>query len=299
MINLDMVGRLREEKLNVGGIGTASEWKNLIESINGLPMNNLSIDVTTKTIVENEYKRSGLNAVLVEATTDEITLRGTVPKGRMAEVVRMAHEIGKRKVNNQLTESDNLKLRYEEIVTTTPFALTLNEDGFGPSDHSSFYAQKIPVLFFFTGTHSEYHKPTDTAEKINYQGLLKITNYVSEIVKAVDVNPTKPKYAVAKSSGMTGGRTGFNVSLGTVPSYAESTDGMTIDAVRDASPAQKAGLKAGDKIVRLAGKEIRNVYDYTFVLGELKAGVEYEVEVARGTEKLTFKIVPAAVAASR
>jgi hypothetical protein len=131
----------------------------------------------------------------------------------------------------------------------------LNEDGFGPSDHSSFYAQKIPVLFFFTGTHADYHKPTDTAEKINYQGLLKITNYVGEIVKSIDANPTKPTYAVAKSSGAMGGRTGFNVSLGTVPSYSESTDGMTLDAVRDASPAQKAGLKAGDKIVKLAGKK--------------------------------------------
>jgi hypothetical protein len=91
----------------------------------------------------------------------------------------------------------------------TPFNLQLNEDGFGPSDHSSFYGKQIPVLFFFTGTHADYHKPSDTAEKINYNGLLKITNYVGEIVKAIDNNPKKPTYAVAKSSGMTGGRTGL------------------------------------------------------------------------------------------
>lgn len=174
------------------------------------------------------------------------------------------------------------------------FNLQLNEDGFGPSDHSSFYAQKIPVLFFFTGTHADYHKPSDTAEKINYVGLLKIANYVGEIVESLSGNPYKPTYAVAKSSGTTGGRTNFNVSLGTVPSYGDSTDGMTIDAVRDDSPAARAGLKSGDKIVKLAGRDVRNVQDYTFVLGEMKAGEEYEVVVMRGTSKLTLKIIPAA-----
>ncbi len=150
-------------------------------------------------------------------------------------------------------------------------------------------------LFFFTGTHLDYHKPTDTAEKINYPGLLKITDYVSEIVKAVDGNPLRPTYAVAKSSGATGGRIGFNVSLGTIPNYADNNNGgLLLDGVRDDSPAAKAGLKAGDKIVKLAGRDIRNVSDYTFVLGEIKAGVEYEVEVVRGADRLTLKIVPAA-----
>jgi S1-C subfamily serine protease len=95
------------------------------------------------------------------------------------------------------------------------------------------------------------------------------------------------------------GRTGFNISLGTVPSYSESTDGMTLDAVRDNSPAQKAGLRAGDKIVKLAGRDVRNVSDYTFVLGEMKAGTEYEVEIVRGAERLTLKIVPAPAATRR
>ena len=237
MINLDMVGRLKDEKLNVGGIGTASEWKSLVETRNK----------TTVTLPGNEIKD------------------------------------GDKKVN------------FQHDVYFSPFTLALNEDGFGPSDHSSFYAKQIPVLFFFTGTHTDYHKPSDTAEKINYQGLLKITNYVGEIVKSIDANPLKPTYAVAKSSGMMG-RTGFNVSLGTVPSYSESTDGMTLDAVRDNSSAQKAGLRAGDKIVKLAGRDVRNVSDYTFVLGEMKAGAEYEVEIVRGAERLTLKIVPAPAA---
>lgn len=235
MINLDMVGRLNENKLTVGGIGTASEWKKSVESLN------------------------------VEKTDEK--------------------QFGDGKNGSSITIDVNI---------TRPFQLSLNEDGFGPSDHSSFYSKQIPVLFFFTGTHADYHKPTDTSEKINYEGLLKVTSYVSEIARTIDRNPTKPTYAVAKSSGMGGGRTGFNVTIGVVPGYAESTDGLLLDGVRDGSPAAQAGIKAGDKIVKFAGKEIRNISDYTFVLGELKADTEYEIEVVRAAERLTLKVKPAA-----
>jgi S1-C subfamily serine protease len=82
--------------------------------------------------------------------------------------------------------------------------------------------------------------------------------------------------------------------LGTVPNYGDSNDGLLLDAVRDDSPAAKAGLKAGDKIVRMAGHDVRNVYDYTYALAEMKAGQEYELELLRGSERLRFKITPAA-----
>ena len=243
MINMDMIGRLQNDKdgygkLTVGGIGTASEWKNLVEQKSELASSNAPV---------HGYNEKG-------------------------EYVPIGQVTAKTKI----------------------FNLQLNEDGFGPSDHSSFYARKIPVLFFFTGTHGDYHKPSDTAEKINFEGLLRIENFVAEIIKSLVENPSKPTYTVAKSSGM-GGRTTFNVSLGTVPNYADgNNDGLLLDGVRDDSPAQKAGLKAGDKITKINGREIRNIQDYTFVLGELKAGTEYEIEIARGAEKLTLKIVPAA-----
>ncbi len=242
MINMDMVGRLKDEKLTVGGIGTANEWKSLIETKNSL--GNVTLDGKEQTI----------NAVAINSP-----------------------QTGKPVI--------------EKVYSN--FALQLNEDGFGPSDHSSFYGKQIPVLFFFTGTHTDYHKPTDTADKVNYDGLLKITNYVSEIVKSIDQNQTKPTYKVAQSSGISGGRMSFNVSLGTVPGYGDSNDGMLIDAVRDNSPAAKSGLKSGDKIIKLAGKDVRNVQDYTLILGELKADVEYEIVIMRITEKLTLKIIPA------
>jgi Zn-dependent M28 family amino/carboxypeptidase len=232
MINLDMVGRMTNRKLTVGGIGTATEWKTLIDN-----------------------KNINQNAV--------------VPGG-----------------NGGAT---NIKISPGPL---NKFDLALNEDGFGPSDHSSFYGKKIPVLFLFTGTHDDYHKPSDTADKINYAGLEEVTYFVADLVTTIDQNPQRPTYAVAKSSGMAGGRSGFNISLGTVPSYSDSTGGMVLDGVRDNSPAAKAGLKPGDKIVKLAGKDIRNVMDYTYILGEMKAGEEYEVVVMRGAERLTMKIVP-------
>jgi hypothetical protein len=221
MINLDMVGRMKDDKLTIGGMGTASEWNEMVKRRNEIYFDN-----------------------------DD------------------GYGVGK-KMN-----------------------LQFNDDGFGPSDHSSFYVKKIPVLFLFTGTHDDYHKPSDTADKINYDGLEDVTSFVADLVKTIDQNPNRPTYTVAKSSGMAGGRAGFNISLGTVPSYADSTDGMVIDGVRDNSPAAKAGLKPGDKIVKLAGKDIRNVMDYTYILGEMKAGEEYEVVVMRGTERLAMKIVP-------
>jgi S1-C subfamily serine protease len=92
----------------------------------------------------------------------------------------------------------------------------------------------------------------------------------------------------------TGRSTGFRVYLGTIPNYGDSSDGMLLDGVRDDSPAAKAGLKAGDKIVKMAGREVTNVYDYTAALGEMKGGTEYEVEIVRAGQRMTLKITPEA-----
>src|SRR5262249_28752334 len=106
-------------------------------------------------------------------------------------------------------------------------------------------------------------------------------------------NEKRPTYTVAKSDSQ-GRSTGFRVYLGTIPDYADTNDGLLLDGVRDESPAAKAGLKAGDKIVKLAGRDVRKGYDYTYALGEMKAGQEYEIEVVRGTERVKLKITPLA-----
>jgi S1-C subfamily serine protease len=107
----------------------------------------------------------------------------------------------------------------------------------------------------------------------------------------VDGAPKRISFTTAKSDAQprTGG---FRVYLGTIPNYADSNNGLVLDGVRDDSPAAKAGLKAGDRIIKIATREVKNVYDYTYALGEMKAGQEYTVELMRGTEKLTLKVIP-------
>ncbi len=171
------------------------------------------------------------------------------------------------------------------------FALKLEPDGFGPSDHASFYGKNIPVLFFFTGTHTDYHKPSDDWDKINYSGEEKVVRYVYSIAREVDGQKEKPLYARVESSASrsSGGDTrSYSVTLGVVPDFGQSPEGMKISAVQPNRPAEKAGLKAGDIIIRMAGKKTLNIYDYMGVLGELKPGDEVQVEVLRDGKTMTF-----------
>ena len=171
------------------------------------------------------------------------------------------------------------------------FQLSLGQDGFGPSDHQSFYVRDIPVLFFFTGAHDDYHKPSDTAEKINSEGLTQVAEYVREIAVAVANEPQRIAFNRVKvESKPTGG--GFRVYLGTVPNYSDQSDGMKLDGVRPGSPAERAGLRAGDIVVKLGKTAIKNVYDYTYALGELRAAEEVEIVIRREGREMNLKITP-------
>jgi aminopeptidase YwaD len=251
MINMDMIGRMKENRLIVGGVGTAQQWRSIIEAAN-LPT---GAKVAVNTGGQASESSSSVNS---------------------APIVVGAN--GKTVVS---------------LKTTQPFALSLSEDGYGPSDHSSFYSKQVPVLFFWTGTHADYHKPSDTADKIDYEAEARVVSFIAGIVRSVDSTDARPTFAVAKSEGA-GRATGFRVYLGTIPNYADSNDGLKLDGVREGSPAEKAGLKANDVIRKLAGRDVKNVYDYTYILGEMKAGEEYEVEVLREGKSLKLKITPAA-----
>lgn len=267
MINLDMVGRLNNQRLVIGGVGTAAEWRSMIDGANS--EENMRIAVLSS----------------MGSTQDPSNWRVNLdPKKHPAGAPIVVGANGRPVV---VAEASGTRLR----DLATPFSLTLNEDGYGPSDHSSFYAKQIPVLFFWTGTHADYHKPSDTAEKINYEGLARITSFVANIVRDIDKSDKRPTYKVAQVQS-TARSTGFRVYLGTIPNYADSSDGMLLDGVRDGSPAAKAGLKAGDKIVKMAGKDVKNVYDYTHALSEMKAGEEYEVEIVRAGQRMTLKLTP-------
>jgi hypothetical protein len=184
---------------------------------------------------------------------------------------------------------NELLLKYNKDST---FILKLIPDGVGPSDHSQFYAKDIPVLFFFTGTHNDYHKPSDDWDKLNYDGEEKVTRFIYNIVKGLDGDATRPSFARTASTTTTGGDSrGFNVTLGIVPDYGETKDGMKIGSTRAGGPAEKAGLQAGDVIVMMGGKKVLNIYDYMGLLGELKAGQEVDVEVMRDGKSVKIKAI--------
>jgi aminopeptidase YwaD len=165
-----------------------------------------------------------------------------------------------------------------------------NPDGFGPSDHASFYAQNIPVLFFHTGLHGDYHRPSDTAEKINYDGMATIVSYVYDIVRRVDRFDERPAFVRAESPRPRGAMRGIRVYVGTMPDYVGESGGMRVTGVRSESPAEKAGILTGDVIIKFGGKTIENIYDYTYALGEFNPGDIVEVIVKRDGEEMIVEL---------
>lgn len=206
MINLDMIGRLNESKnLTVGGIGTNSNFKSIVE----------------------KNKPAGFN-------------------------------------------------------------VTLDESGIGPSDHTSFYLKDIPVLFFFTGTHEDYHKPSDDEDKINYYGVRNITDYVFRVSNAI-ADLDKIEFVQTKvDAPKTAPR--YKVTLGIMPDYTDHGDGLHVDGVMDNRPAQLAGIEAGDILTKIGDCEIKEVYGYMKCLGEVKVGDEKVVTYLRNGEIKTTKV---------
>jgi hypothetical protein len=279
MINMDMVGRLKDDALTIGGVGTSPQWREWIKDA-------------------NEGYKITLNREALGLGPPKDSKADTAARGQGApqDPPKQTPDAAQSQKTNDATPIVIMGTNGQTVATATPaaiFTLRLNEDGYGPSDQSSFYSKKIPVLFFFTGAHEDYHKPSDTADKINYEGEATVLQFVRDIVYDLQAADKRPDFTLAKAEPNSRSTT-FRVSLGTIPSYADSSDGLKLDGVREGSPAEKAGLKAGDRVVKLAGRDVRNVYDYTQALSEMKAGQEYEVVVVRDGQRLALKITPAA-----
>jgi aminopeptidase YwaD len=168
------------------------------------------------------------------------------------------------------------------------FKLVIDSAGVGPSDHTSFYNAGIPVLFLFTGTHKDYHKPSDKADLINYPGEVQVINYVSRIVARMDKEKVKPKYTVTKQA--TAGKARFKVSLGIMPDYTFDAGGVRVDGVTENRPAIKAGVKAGDIITRLGEHKISGMQSYMEALGKLSPGQKTEVSVLRDGKEIVLPL---------
>ena len=169
------------------------------------------------------------------------------------------------------------------------FKIKFDSSGAGPSDHTSFYRKNIPVLFFFTGIHSDYHKPTDDADKINYTGEWMVMKYIFKLIEDTD-KKGKLAFTKTRETAMSG-KTSFKVALGIMPDYTFSGTGVRADGISEGKIAQKAGIKAGDIIVQLGDYKFTDVQTYMETLNKFNKGDATKVKVKRGNEELVFDIV--------
>ena len=213
MINMDMIGRIREGKVYLGGSGTGSTFAHMLEEVKAPP--SLHIEVSEKT-------------------------------------------------------------------------------GYGSSDHTSFTTKQVPVLFFFSGLHADYHKPSDTWDKIDAPDAATLLDYVADVTTYLEKSDARPQFVrVAEAEEPTGGGggSGYGPLFGSIPDFNEPPKGVRFADVRDGTPAAKAGLKAGDILIEFDGKDISNLYDFTYALRAHKAGDLVLVKVLRGNQTIEAKVL--------
>ncbi len=174
-----------------------------------------------------------------------------------------------------------------QLDSQKDFLVKIDSSGTGPSDHTSFYRKDMPVLFFFTGLHTDYHKPSDDAQRINYKGTTDIVNY---IVRIVGNTPAQEKLAFTKTREQQMGTGRFRVSIGIMPDYTFSGQGVKADGVIDGRPAQKAGIQAGDVIIQLGDHLITSVETYMQALNRFEKGQSTTVTIKRGNDIREFPI---------
>ena len=214
MINMDMIGRIRDSKVFLAGSGTGASFKELIDGLKG------------------KY---------------------------------------------------DLKLDLSETA------------GYGSSDHTSFTTKQVPVLFFFSGLHGDYHKPSDTWDKIDAPDAAKLLDFVSDVALKLASDAERPQYVRVEPpsppKGSSGGGSGYGPYFGSIPDFAEPPKGVRFADIRAGSPAEKAGLKPGDIMISFDGKDVNNLSDYTYLLRSKKPGDEVLVKVLRGSETIDAKVL--------
>ena len=175
---------------------------------------------------------------------------------------------------------ENVKIKGVEPV--------LKEGGVGPSDHTSFYLEGIPVLHFFTGQHQDYHRPSDDEERINYEGLNIVSHFVLSIINQTD-GIDKLTFSKTKDEDQNR-RVSFNVTLGIVPDYLYSGDGLRIDGVREGRPADKGGIIKGDIVLEMGDEEVKDMNSYMQLLSVFKPGQTIDVKIERDGKIITKSV---------
>jgi hypothetical protein len=221
MVNFDMIGRLRDDKLIVYGIATATELPGLLDSAN--------------------------QAATARSTSSRVPWRD-------------------------------------------PLRITALGDGYGPSDHSSFYARNVPVLHFFTDLHEDYHRAGDVVSKINASGEAHVVDVAESAIRAIANRPSRLTFVRRAAPAPVASRQGSDVYLGSIPDMSNGGGGLRLTGVRTGSPAEQAGLAAGDVIVEFGGRAVNDLYDFSDALYSHKAGDAVSVIVLRNGDRKQFTV---------
>lgn len=216
-----------------------------------------------------------------------------VPRERIAAMLNM-DMIGRPRDGARLTVSGagtaaEWAQLIEALNANHHLTITTDKGGFGASDHSSFYAAGVPVLFFFTGAHEDYHRPSDDAERLDYPGMARVVTFTADLARAVADLPAPPTFQRVAEEAQ-GARRSYKVRTGVIPEFGWEGEGFKISGVGGGSPAERAGLAAGDIVLRFGAREVRNIYDYMYALGDHQPGEQVELLVRRGERTLSVTV---------
>ncbi len=193
-----------------------------------------------------------------------------------------------------LGSSDVWAREVERRNAVVGLPIVTSDDAYMPTDSTAFYVKGAPILSIFTGAHTDYHTPRDTAEKLNYDGLKDIARFVALVARSRALAEAEPDYRTVERPNTAGGRSRSKIFLGTIPDYAGGdAKGVPLSGVVKDGPAEKAGMTGGDVLVGLAGQELENIYDFVRTLNGLKPGEEVGAVVERDGARVNLKITPA------
>ncbi|ODA29987.1 M28 family peptidase [Planctopirus hydrillae] len=255
-------------------------------------------------LLASQPKKPARRVVFMAFTGEELGLLGSAryckePIFPLDETVAMLNMdmVGRLQENKLTVFGVKTAKQFEEWLRegnkTTGFELIEKPEGFGPSDHSSFYTKKIPVLHFFTGLHPDYHRPSDDTDKLDVDGMTRVATLVNEIAQVVINTPARPEYVEVKGSANVM-RSGNRPYVGTIPDFGVQEPGYAISGTAPGSPADKAGLKPGDLVIDVGGNKVTNLDDFDLALRKFKAGDKVDFTVKRKTEtlKLPLELAP-------
>jgi hypothetical protein len=296
------------DHLGYGGPGSRAKNPNAKEIHHGADDNasgtSALIELTRRFAALKE--RQGRRLVFIAFSAEESNLLGShhycdkQPLFALADTAAMVNlDMVGRLRPDEKTGKDRLLVEgvgtakgFEELVDKLNPGFTYTKRPGSPpySDNDSFYQKKIPILFFWTDTHEDYHRPTDTADRINVAGMRQITDLTEKVVAHLASDPKRPEYVyVARTIKMAGGK---GPRLGIMPNYDESKEGVLVGGLTDGGAAAKGGVKTGDLIVEIAGKPVTNINTYMIIMAAQRPGQTLDVVILRGKEKMKLKVTP-------